>query len=104
MSATRPHFRLAAERLGRVAEVLREHDIQLGLEFLGSYGNRRTSRTEGQGENCSDVTLPTLEQVWTSCTRWRACAAWPRPPGPRTTSASSWTFTIGMTCNAVLLP
>ena len=43
------HFRLVAERLRKVGKVLKEHDIQLGLEFLGSYGNRRVSRNIGQG-------------------------------------------------------
>ena len=43
------HFRLVADRLRKVGKVLKEHDIQLGLEFLGSYGNRRVSRNIGQG-------------------------------------------------------
>ena len=43
------HFRLVANRLEKVGKVLKEHDIQLGLEFLGSYGNRRVSRNVGQG-------------------------------------------------------
>jgi len=38
------HFRLAMHRLERVAPILRELDIQLGLEFLGSFGNRRTAK------------------------------------------------------------
>ena len=53
------HFRMAVERLKLVAPILREHDIHLGvptaaagrllsccgpgLEFLGSFGNRRTA-------------------------------------------------------------
>lgn len=43
------HFRLVVERLKLVNEVLVEHDIKLGLEFLGSYGNRRVTRNTGQG-------------------------------------------------------
>ena len=43
------HFRLVAARLEKVGKVLKQHDIQLGLEFLGSYGNRRVSRNSGQG-------------------------------------------------------
>ena len=45
------HFRLVTERLERVGKILKQHNIQLGLEFLGSYGNRRVSRKHGQGED-----------------------------------------------------
>ena len=45
------HFRLVTERLEKVGKILKEHNIQLGLEFLGSYGNRRVSRKHGQGED-----------------------------------------------------
>ena len=35
------HFRLTVSRLQQVLPLLRQHDIHLGLEFLGSFGNRR---------------------------------------------------------------
>ena len=38
------HFRMAVNRLERLAPILREHDVQLGLEFLGSFGNRRNAK------------------------------------------------------------
>lgn len=41
------HFRLAARRLEALAPLLRTHDCALGLEFLGSYGNRRANRGAG---------------------------------------------------------
>jgi len=57
------HFRMAVNRLERLAPILREHDVQLGLEFLGSFGNRRNAKydfvhtIEGDTSETSILTL-----------------------------------------------
>ena len=40
------HFRMTQSRLGAVAPIIRDLDLQVGLEFIGTWGLRRTRKND----------------------------------------------------------